>query len=135
MKKFLCGSLALFILTACDNTTNSEPKVPTKDDMVRYYDKMSDNEIRQVFKSQNIGRCVAEFQSQHVPNTQNACDCIMDKTIRFTSNVITCRIRFINRYAQNHSTLCVQYTTSYYGMCQTIENKKDQQTLVFYLSF
>lgn len=77
MKFLMVGFLVVFLL-GCDNTTSSEPRVATKDEMITHYNKMSDGEIRQVFKEQNIGKCISEFQAQQIPNASTACDCVMD---------------------------------------------------------
>lgn len=77
--KFLMVGILAMVLLGCDNTTSSsEPRVATKDEMITHYDKMSDGEIRQIFKKQNIGKCMSEFQAQQIPNASTACDCVMN---------------------------------------------------------
>lgn len=92
MKFLLVGCLATLFLLGCGNDYDQEleantieqssPRIATKNEMIDYYNQKSDNEIQQIFKEQNIGRCVSEFQSQNVPNASTACNCVMDNMLQ-----------------------------------------------------
>lgn len=95
MRFLLVGCLTTLFLFGCDSssssqalysepriTNKSELKTPTKDEMISYYDKKSNLEIQQIFKEQNIGRCMSEFQSQNIPNASTVCNCVMDNMVQ-----------------------------------------------------
>lgn len=94
MRFLLAACVATLSLLGCDSNSNQELKpepksvaaltsnIPTKDEMIAYYDKKSDSEIKQIFKEQNIGRCMSEFQSQNIPNASTACNCVMDNMVQ-----------------------------------------------------
>lgn len=95
MRFLLVGCLTTLFLFGCDSssssqelnseqriTNKSELKIPTKDEMISYYDKKSNLEIQQIFKEQNIGRCMSEFQSQNIPNANTVCNCVMDNMVQ-----------------------------------------------------
>ena len=78
---FICV-MTLCTIACSEHKTHLEPQVATKDEMIAYYEKMSDDEIRRIFKEQNIGRCLSEFQSQQIPNAHNACNCVMNDMMK-----------------------------------------------------
>lgn len=74
--------LVVSCLFAChNNQAHLKPRVATKDELTAYYDKMSHHEIKQIFKEQNIGQCLNEFQSQQIPNTNSACNCVLNNMV------------------------------------------------------
>lgn len=92
MRFLLVGCLATLFLLGCGNDYDQElqastieqssPRIAIKNEMIDCYNQKSDNEIQQIFKEQNIGRCVSEFQSQNVPNASTACNCVMDNMLQ-----------------------------------------------------
>lgn len=92
MRFLLVGCLATLFLLGCGNNYDQElktntieqssPRIATKNEMIDYYNQKSNGEIQQIFKEQNIGRCMSEFQSQNIPNASTACNCVMDNIIQ-----------------------------------------------------
>ncbi len=94
MRFLLVSCLATLFLLGCDNNSSQElnsktniieqsnPKTPTKDEMIAYYNQRSNGEIQQIFKEQNIGGCMSEFQSQNIPNASGVCNCVMDNIVQ-----------------------------------------------------
>ncbi|OPH38996.1 hypothetical protein [Moraxella equi] len=94
MRFLLVGCLATLLLLGCDNNSSQElnsntnsieqsnQKAPTKNEMFAYYNQKSDGEIQQIFKRQNIGQCMSEFQSQNIPNASTVCNCVMDNMVQ-----------------------------------------------------
>lgn len=82
MKSFFICTITLCLFACNENKTHLETRVATRDEMIAYYNKMNDDEIRRVFIEQNIGQCFSEFQKQQIPNAGLACNCVMNDIAR-----------------------------------------------------
>lgn len=83
-KLLLLSLFSSILLIAC-NSSNQQAQDLTnasRDELVAFYDKLSDTKVKEIFVQQNQPQCVAEFQRNGVQgDVNNICNCIMNNMV------------------------------------------------------